>query len=133
MDNPYAWNNEKLVHEFMHATAKSANANSGLVIDVTGPIHAKRVHYLKGVLLARLDGKQPPFSPGAALRIKHGARVGGVWWVPQLSHDNQYTVMQVLYEDGKWLMTFKGVSEHERYGTPAYDADAFELVELVPA
>ena len=71
----YDYTNEELVKAFMSACAHAGAASSGLVIDVTGPYQVEEAHYLKGVLLARLDQQAPPFRRKDCVKTRGGASV----------------------------------------------------------
>ena len=69
MENPYSWDDEKLLKEFMNACARAGSASSGIAIDVTTGDCISTAHHLKGVLKARLEGLKPPFNPGDTVQL----------------------------------------------------------------
>lgn len=55
----------------MNACARAGFSGSGAVIDPSARSDLSAAHYLKGVLMARLDGVKPPFNPGDELYPKN--------------------------------------------------------------
>ena len=62
--NAYELDNEALLKEFMNACGRAGTSNSGLCYDLAASEHLKYAHYLKGVVLAKIEGEDPPFKPG---------------------------------------------------------------------
>ena len=66
--NPYEWDADTLLVCFMRACVR-VGSNSGAFSPSTGN-DLGEAHYLQGVVLARIKGVKPPFSPGAQVRPK---------------------------------------------------------------
>jgi hypothetical protein len=64
MENPYEWETQRLLSEFMNACAKAGTSNSGLVISFSAASDLQDAHCLRGVVLARIDGVKPQIKPG---------------------------------------------------------------------
>ncbi len=123
----YGLPNKELVEEFARACAQSGMSNSGLVIDVMGSVYyAEEVRYLKGVLLARLEGAKPPFGRGDIVKTKTGKNVYSVEHAYSLPHNQRQIISRIYYDGGRWLLKFKGVPAGER-GYPRFNADEFVL------
>ncbi|MBU2036631.1 hypothetical protein KJ866_00245 [Patescibacteria group bacterium] len=62
--NPYDWDNGLLLAKFMMVCMKAGN--SGNISDFGPPASddSAQLSYLKGAVMARLEGKKPPFKPG---------------------------------------------------------------------
>lgn len=58
----YEMSNRELVNDFANACARAGISGSGLVIDCAAGYNFSEMHYLRGVMLARLEGKTPPFK-----------------------------------------------------------------------
>lgn len=130
----YEMSNEELVDAFANACAASGTANSGLVIDITGPAKASRACYFRGVLLARLEGQKPPFNLSDAVQTKSDKEVraanhwrcGGV-----VSHDVQQRIRKIHYGgNGRWFLEFENIPEGEE-GYPQFEAEKFVRVSAV--
>ena len=105
----YEMDNRTLLKEFWMACARAGVSGSGLVIDVAGPSNAEEARYLKGVLLARLEGKKPPFKRGDVVNP-----VGG---------GQPRTIERIHYNGGdQWSLEFEGISL-DRWSRP--DANQF--------
>jgi hypothetical protein len=128
-ETAHDWPNEKLVQYFMDACGRASISNSGFVIDFMAGSNFEEAHYIKGVILSRLDGKKQPFKRDDVVVIKANIRiVGSKYRGPDLGHDKNFTVWRVHYDNGKWFLEFNGI-RGER-GTAMYDAEKFELDEL---
>jgi hypothetical protein len=127
----YELTNEKLIREFMRVCEWAGTANSGLAIDCMAGSYLEDAHYLKGVVLSRLDGKIPPFKRGNVVRAVPG--IGGRVFPtfpnsePRIDLGRNYTVSRVHYrDDGRWFLEFRGLEGNR--GTPHYDAKEFKVV-----
>lgn len=127
----YEVSNIELINRFGDACARAGIANSGLCIDFTAGDKIVQVNYLKGVILARLDGQKPPFEPGMKVRIKKEV----VRPVPPKHYDapnsrrgQTYTINRVWYDDGRWYLTFKELEQWSELKAQ-YPATQFCLVE----
>ncbi|MCG7851022.1 MAG: hypothetical protein MIO92_00715 [Methanosarcinaceae archaeon] len=125
----YELPNESLIKEFMQACGRSGAANSGLVFDAFGPTYASKVRYLKGALLARLDGVEPPFCPGDIVQVqaKSDNKVHDSDYRTSLPHGSQQKVQKIHYGGNeKWFLEFTGIPEGDK-GCPLFDACGFIL------
>jgi len=124
----YEMTHQDLVTEFADVCARLGTVNSGLVISMTGSSrHARDVQYLEGVLMARLDGVQPPFKRDHVVhaKIKNGATSMGLSRIV-LKQDQPVTIHRIHYDKGRWLLEFRGVSNRERE-SPLFSASDFVL------
>ena len=123
----YEMSNRELVDAFASACARSGFSNSGLVIDDAGPSLAAEAGYLKGVLFARLEGKNPPFSRGDAVRNKTGGDVHAEnKYSYLLPSDSRQQIRRIHYKgSGKWLLEFKDIPEDEERGYLLFNANDF--------
>jgi hypothetical protein len=128
----YDMSNGELIDAFAQACAKSGVSNSGLCIDPWGPLHATEAYYLKGVLLARMEGLKPPLKRGDVVRSKSDQNVHSVDYLgPSLAHDSDQTIHRINYGgNGKWLLEFFDVPREER-GIPQFNIDDFVLKSSV--
>ncbi len=127
----YEMTNEELLREFGQACAEARLSNSGFVVDVMGPVHASEARYLKGVVLARLDGQKPPFSRGDVVQSKSGDGARAVGWHGRLSGASEpHEIFRVHYlGNEKWLLEFRNLPEGME-GTPLFQAEEFVLVSV---
>lgn len=129
----YEMNNETLVKEFADACAKAGTACSGLVIDVRGPEYVEEAQYLKGVLLARLDGLKPPFKRDDTVRPAQKNIRAVDWWGGVLPEKPSFKIVRIYYAGkGQWLLAFQGIPEGDR-GYPKFDTLNFVLDSAVAA
>src|SRR3989338_9343917 len=63
-ENPYSWDTATLLSKFMDACGRAGFSNCGLVISPTADNDLADAHYLRGVVLARIDQVKPPFVAG---------------------------------------------------------------------
>jgi hypothetical protein len=66
--NPYTWDDEELLKRFMNACSRAGVSGSGLIFDVAAGTNIAYAHYLKGVVLARIQGVKPPLEPDSKVR-----------------------------------------------------------------
>lgn len=129
----YDMPHEELLRNFADACAEAGTANSGFVFDIMGPVHVANARYLKGVLLSRLEGKQPPFKRGNMVQPKAGStgvHAEAYWGISVLPGVAQ-TITKIHYEgNGRWLLQFKGIPEGAR-GFPQFKAEEFEAVPSI--
>jgi|GEM_PF-1975765 len=106
----YDMTNKELVAASMNACAQAGTAQSGLVIDVMGPSHLSRAHYLKGVLLSKLDGQSPPFKEMDVVEpISQEEVRPDRGWESVIAPGSPQQITQVQYKgDGEWLLFFRG-------------------------
>ena len=120
---------KELVDKLISVAAAAGTACSGLVVDMTTPSRVENLHYLKGCMLARLDGVKPEIQPGHEVEIPEGKKVNGkgldglCFGVEPLGCDN-YTVIRVWYRDKQWFLELNGKSKEEG-GVALYPADQF--------
>jgi hypothetical protein len=107
----YDYTHMELVDAFVRAVAKAGVANSGLVIEIMGPHHAREARYLRGVLLARLEGQERPFTKGDRVRLKTRLAVSSVnydggYYRREVHAGKEYAVSRVFYDGiGKWSIS----------------------------
>lgn len=129
----YEMTNEELLREFGQACAEAGLSNSGLVIDVMGPVHVGEARYLKGVVLARLDGQKPPFSCEDVVQSKSGGEVRAVGYGGLFAISGSHEIFRVHYlGNEKWLMELRDIPEATR-GTLMFPAEEFILVPVPTA
>jgi len=120
--------NEQLIQAFARTCAASGVANSGLVVDVMGPIHASEARYLKSVLLARLEGQKPPFNRRDLVESKSLQAVWSADGARFSATPGPHEIFRVHYEgNGKWFLEFKDIPEG-RLEAPRFPAEEFVLV-----
>jgi len=122
----YEMSNKDIIDAFGKACAQSGVSNSGICIDPMGPYHAGEAHYFRGVLLARLEGLEPPFNRGDVTKVKSGQRIRPVDWgmEPLPESRSHFTITRIHYDgNGKWFLEFEGVSGER--GQSRFDADGF--------
>ena len=125
----YDFTNDTLVELFMDACGEAGASNSGSVIDFRAGAHLEDAHYLKGVVLSRLDGKKPPFERDDVVVIKPEIQTVRPerYWEPEIGHNRNFTVWRVHYYNEKWFLEFRGISNDR--GIVLYDVEKFELVK----
>ncbi len=121
----YDLTNEELVEKLKSACARAGCSNSGLVIDVMAGSDLEHARYLAGVVLSRLNGKQPPFKSGMTVRVKPGSQAKTERYNAQeINPDSNYTISKVHYSNNdKWLLHFREVENGNYY------ADNFEVIK----
>ena len=101
----------ELVDRFMKACARAGVSNSGLCMDPSAGADIVQMNYLRGAVLARMDGQKPPFKSGK-VGVKEEVvlpiRPRG-YDAPCLKEKRVYTIDRVWY-DGGWYLTFKELS-----------------------
>ena len=111
---------EELMDRLIRAAATAGTATSGLCFDPAAGLHIAQMRYLKGVVLARLAGKKPPFQPDARVvtgdQDVHDSSRQGPYLLPKF----EGTVRRVLYAGGDWFLELEGI-------IGMYRADAFRL------
>ena len=129
-ETAYDWPNEKLVEYFMDACARAGISNSGLVIDFMAGSNFDEAHYIKGIILSRLDGKTPSFKRNDVVVIKANIRTISAKQSrgPDIGHNKNFTIWRVHYDNGRWFLEFEGIRGDR--GTALYDAEKFELDKL---
>ena len=139
----YDCSNEELTKKFWEALARAAVSGSGLVISFTGGYERAEAFYLYGVVLSRLEGKRPPFTPGDRVRISPDATyqchsvntVGEYYSLGKSQPDTEYEVAKVYYEkqyrphssdhEYVWTLSFA----QEEMVDYRFPADRFEKVK----
>jgi hypothetical protein len=125
-ESAYTLSNDELLRQFSRASAEAGTSNSGLVIDCGASYYKQRMKYLFGVLLSKLEGKQPPFPEGSFIKPKYGEGIratneqGGI---PRLLLQDTRQIDEVWYVAGKWEVKIKGLHEFR------FSADDFVKVE----
>ena len=125
----YTMPNAELVEKFMNACARAGSSNSGLAIDVMAGTYLEEAHYHKGAVLARLDGKQPPFVRGMKVRVNEGTAFPRKYGPPHLEQDKVQTVDRVWYDHNKWYLTFRELARSYSESSAQYKAGDFSLAE----
>ena len=130
----YEMTNKQLLWVFGQACFQAGVSNSGLVIDMMGPVYESAARYLNGVVLARLDGKSPPFSSGDIVQSKSGEAVRAVGYEGLFVVSEPHEIFRIHYlGNEKWLLELRDIPEATR-GTPMFPAEEFVLVPAsIPA
>ncbi len=130
MENPYAWDTEKLLSEFMNACARTGISNSGLVISFSAGFDHSQAHYLRGVVRARIDGVKPPIQPGDQVQPKSEAIAPSQsnGWRKSIHHKRALpktlTVNTVHYfGNGRWEFVFQEINDTTADTESEYDQD----------
>jgi len=130
MENPYAWNTEKLLSEFMNACARTGISNSGLVISFSAETDHSRAHYLRGVVLSRIEGVRPPVQPGDQVQPKSEAITPSQsnGWKRSIHHKRALpdvlTVKTVHYfGNDRWELVFREENDATADTESEYDQD----------
>ncbi len=144
--NPYNWSNDVLLDALVRVAARAGVSNSGLVIDLSASSDVSQLHYLKGVMLARLHGKQLPFNLGDAVKPKSGGlvkgRVSDGFCPREASFNEPEKIVKLWYlGNDRWEVGFLKFREDDDDGDRVYrnqgpcirfDADKFVL-DSVPS
>ncbi len=113
--NAYELSNEALLKEFMTACARAGTSNSGLCYDPMAGINLSQAHYLRGVALARIEGKNPPFKPEDKILCTKpdGAYpTSGYHFSPMRGWTEPQKVARVYYKgNGIWELELTGHSK----------------------
>ncbi len=130
----YDISNEELIKRLVKAAAAAGVSGSGLVYDVTAGSNSENLHYLMGVMRARLDDAgDPPFMPDQKMRVMREVCIG--YNDPTLEKGRTLTIVRVWYvfalERWKWKLQFKEVHPQEG-GWSLYEPEPFEVVETAP-
>lgn len=116
---------EELLDRFMRATAQAGVSNSGLVIDVAAGFDHANMRYFRGVVLARMEGKTPPYKSGGKVRVKADGEAREVSYRgPELVAKSVWTIERVWYRKSVWALELKGVAGE--VVSPLYPASSFE-------
>ncbi len=116
----YDLENEELLRMFMNACARAGVSGSGLVIDPSAGYELAEAHYLKGVVLARMEGKRPPFKAGDEIISESGVRE--TYSTLAIPPKQKLGVRRIYYMGGDdWSVEFPEYSGHP------YPADKFIL------
>lgn len=123
----YEMTNDELVNAFFVAASQAGFSGSGLVIDPSAMAYADEAHYLSGVMLSRLENKQPPFIRGDEVTAKPGAYIRKAdWWAPDIPGGQQRKIRRIYYRKHAWFLSFDDC-QPEGHGWPCYLADDFRL------
>ncbi len=128
----YDMGHQGLLDAMAHAAAETGISGSGLVIDPAAPFHREEYHYLRGVVLARLEGQEPPVRRGDQVVYEDERPSDTFHSENQSGHRRKtlgdtgpYIVYRVWYlGDGKWALSFEGSHEWR------FDNSKFKKVEL---
>ena len=123
--------NVELIERFMKACARAGISNSGLCIDPSAGAQIVQMNYLRGVILARLDGQKPPFKHDMKVGVKKGAVLPvrpKCYYAPNLEGKQTYTIDRVWYDSGTWYLTFKEFRDWNELEAQ-YPAEQFCVVE----
>ena len=108
-ESAYNLDNEGLLKIFMNACARAGVSRSGLVIDPPAGYELAEAHYLKGVVLARMEGKRPPFKAGDEIISESGVREG--YSTLAIPPKQKLRVRCVYYKgSNNWSVEFPGLS-----------------------
>lgn len=72
--NPYECSHGEALDNLIRAAGRAGTATSGLVIDFAIDSHMRNLSLWKGVVLAKLEAKEPPFKPGDKVVRKTGSK-----------------------------------------------------------
>ncbi len=123
----YEISDEDLVRRFSEACVRTGVSNSGLCISPGADDDAVHARYLKGVVLARLAGKKPPYEPSQRVVVTRDGLQGSSYRLPILAAGSQYTIEKVWYTENNWYLELKGIAAAEIL-SPIYPASGFKLV-----
>ena len=149
-ENPYSWDTATLLSKFMDACGRAGFSNCGLVISPTADNDLADAHYLRGVVLARIDQVKPPFVAGDRVGAKSllVKPVSVMHWRldgSQRHLPHQLTVAKVIYcGSSRWQVLFREKTEQtasqewdedgHRYWNPLlFHAEDFELSPALAA
>lgn len=127
----YELSNVELTDTFMKACARAGVSNSGLCIDPSAGADVVEMNYIKGAVLARMDGQKPPFEPETKVKIKEEVVLPEpkhYYHAPDLEGNQTYTIDRVWYDKGKWYLTFLEMGKFSELDAQ-YLAERFCLVE----
>lgn len=123
----YDYTNEELIDAVGRAAAQSGFSNSGMVIDIMAGSHRQEYIYLRGVLLSRLDGKQPSARRGDIVVVEgkgsgrptvYSLRGNGA-----VSKGKKLEITRTWYlGNERWAYSFDNATEHQ------FAAENFEKV-----
>ncbi len=104
----YEQDNIQLLDRLINASAKAGVSQSGLIFSPMTNIDVLNLAYLKGVVLARLEGVKPPFSPQTKVEVPEGQTARGVCEQEVLEPLTRLTVERVFYlGGGNWGFQFR--------------------------
>ena len=128
MENPYLWSTDQLLNEFMNACGHAGFSNSSMVISFSAGNDLSRAHYLRGIILARIDRVTPPFNPGEMVGPKDKTtspkgngykRSSNPRALPKM-----LTVREIQYTGGNsWLVEFQEINDQTADTDGEYDMD----------
>ena len=126
---------DDLVGLLVVAAVKAGAATSGGVFDPTGPTRVVELRHLRGIVLARLEGKNPPpFRPGDKVSLKetnHGRTIhardfeGFSTSSKTLKGNGPFVIYRIWYYGEKWSLSLLSPERDELL----YDCDLFQPVE----
>ena len=96
--------NEELIAKFTKACMTAGASSSGLVVDLMAGPNLAYMGYLKGVVLARLDGVAPSFEPDQQVRVIAPDGIRGSWKTIRLPKGHEYKVSRVWYVEKQWFL-----------------------------
>lgn len=125
----YDYTNEELVDALGKSAARCGFSNSGLVIDPMAGYDRQEYHYLKGVLLSRLDGEQPPARRGDIVVLgPEGSGRPTLYSIRgngSVSKGKKLEITRTWYlGNGRWAYSFDSATEYQ------FAAENFEKAEL---
>lgn len=131
-NSPYLLSNTDLLNTFMRACSRAGASNNGMVIDFMAPYDAQYAQYLKGVVLARIDGKQPPFTEGSIVVLSgQDPLLDDIYLKAPITPGTHLAINQVHYlGNNQWRLVFKGIDPAYDGRIPIYKPDRFTLVEV---
>jgi len=118
----YDLNNEDLLDRFVNACVKAGISCSGLVIDPCADYDHMNAKYLRGVVLARLEGQKPPLASGTKVIVPEGRKVTGILYNQEILFPGTiFTVERVFFfGKGNWCVELRKKQ------------DLFPLSQLIP-
>ena len=127
----YEMDPAELVENMAKACANAGRSNSGYVIDIKGSDYARMASYFKGVVLARLTNKKPPFSRNQKVICRRHVRSHRDDLDLLVEVGRELTVYRIWYlgviiGQDCWSLELEEVGDGEL--RPRYDTLAFEAV-----
>ena len=123
----YETTNLELLDELIERCCKAAPAAQGLITDAGAGCDWQEAQYLRGVILSKLDGNEPPFKPDdQVICIEESVRCLDNAYLVEI--DQQLTIVRIWYlGDGDWALEFKELKVREkRPKKPQFPAKCFK-------
>ncbi len=120
LPSTYDRSHEELVDEVIRVAGVTGGRKATGEVDLG---HRGQLEYFRGVLLARLNGAEPPFKKGQTLRVRDGdpgrlvnhLRSRGVLIVERVQYEEDRPQKWWVSFEGVWDVGFKGSYPHEHF------------------